>query len=153
MSLGAVAIIQAAIDHLLTSGLFESVQGHEATSAPGNGLTADVWLGPVKPAPLNSGLAETSAILTLIARIYANANMQPVDEIETAVAGAVDTLITAYSGDFTFGDLVEYIDLLGAHGTSLSADPGYVTVGGVFYRCMTITIPCVIDNAWGQSAS
>lgn len=153
MSLGAVAIIGAAVDHLLATGLFESVQGHEAKSAPGNGLTADVWLGPVKPAPANSGLAETSAILTLIARIYANATTEPVDEIETNVAGAVDALMTAYSDDFTFGGLVAFIDLLGAHGASLSADPGYVTVGGVFYRCMTITVPCVINDAWTQSPS
>jgi len=153
VSLGAVAIIQAAVDHLLAIGLFESVQGHETKSAPGNGLTCDVWLGPIKPVPANSGLATTSALLTLIARVYANATTEPVDEIETNVAGAVDALMTAYSASFTFGGLVEYIDLLGAHGQPLSADPGYVTVGGVFFRCMTITVPCVIENAWAQSPS
>lgn len=153
MSLGAVAIIQAAVDHLLATGLFESVQGHEAKSAPGNGLTADVWLGPIRPASANSGLAETSAVLTLVARIYANATTEPVDEIETNVAGAVDALMTAYSGDFTFGGLIEYIDLLGIHGTTLAAEPGYVTVSGIFFRCMTITVPCVIENAWVQSPS
>jgi hypothetical protein len=152
MSLGAAAIIQAAIDHLLTTGLFESVQGHESLSAPANGLAADVWLGPVRPAPANSGLAETSAILTLMARIYINANTQPADVIETSIADAVDTLMTAYSGDFTYGGLIAYVDLLGANGTQLFADPGYVTIGGVFYRCMTITIPCVIDDAWAQAS-
>lgn len=151
MSLGAAAIIQAAIDHLLTSALFESVQGHEALSAPGNGLTADVWIDAIKPAPAHSGLAETSAILTLNARIYANADSLPSDGIETDLANAVDILMTNYSGDFDFDGLVAFIDLLGAHGPSLAAQGGYVTIGGQFFRCMTITIPCVINDVWPQA--
>lgn len=152
MSLDADLIITAAIDHLSTTGLFESVQGHETLSSPGNGLTADVWIDSIKPAPAHSGLAETSAILTLTARIYANANALPADGIEADLARAVSALMTAYSGDFTFGDLIAFIDLLGAHGTSLAAQGGYVTVGGVFYRCMTITVPCIVNDAWAQTS-
>lgn len=151
--LNSAAIIGAAVDHLATTGLFESVQGHETLSAPGNGLTADVWFGDVKPAPLMSGLAASSAILILYARIYLNADSQPVDATETTITGAVDQMLAAYSGDFTFDGLVEQVDLLGAYGAALSAVGGYVNVGGVTYRCMTITIPCVIDDAWTQSPS
>ncbi|ACU71753.1 hypothetical protein Caci_2844 [Catenulispora acidiphila DSM 44928] len=148
--LNSAGIIGAAVDHMQTLGLFESVQGHESVSAPGNGLTADVWFGDVKPAPLMSGLAVSSAILTLYARIYLNADGQPVDDTETIITGAVDQMLAAYSAAFTFGGLVEQIDLLGAYGTALSAVGGYVEVGNVPYRCMTITIPCVIDDVWPQ---
>lgn len=150
--LNSSAIIQAGIDHLLATGLFDSgVQGHEAISAPGNGLSADLWADGVRPAPLDSGLAETTAILTLASRIYLNVAGAPLDGLETTILGAVDALLAAYSAAFTFSGLVQQIDLLGAHGVPLSAQGGYVTVGDVFYRCFTITIPCVIDNAWPQA--
>lgn len=149
--LNSAAIIAAAISDLEASGLFETVQGHETLSSPGNGLTADVWVESIKPVPAASGLDETTALLTLTCRIYLNADSQPADGIETAVTGAVDTLMTTYTGQFTFGGLVMEIDLLGAYGTDLAAQAGYVTVGGTVYRCMTITVPCVIDNAWPQA--
>jgi hypothetical protein len=149
--LNSAAVIQAAIDHLATTGLFESVQGHEALSAPGNGLTADVWVDSIKPVPSQSGLAVSSGMLTLWSRIYLNAAGLPTDSSEQTIAAATDTLMGAYSADFTFGGLVTFVDLLGQTGTTLSAQGGYVIVGGVTYRCMTITVPCVIDDIWPQS--
>jgi hypothetical protein len=150
--LNSTAVIQAAIDHLLAIGLFESVQGHEATSAPGNGLTADVWVYSIKPVPAQSGLAVSSALLTLWARIYVNATRPATDDIEQTIAAATDTVMAEYSADFSFGDLVTCVDLLGMAGTSLSAQGGYVSIGGVPYRCMTITVPCLIDDVWPQAA-
>lgn len=150
--LNSAAVIQAAIDHLLTTGLFESVQGHEALSAPGNGLTADVWVDTIKPAPAQSGLAESGAVLTLSSRIYLNADSPPADNLEQTIAAATDAVMTQYSADFTFGGLIMLVDLLGGlTGTALSAQGGYVSVGGVAYRCMTITIPCLINDVWPQS--
>lgn len=149
--LNSTAVIQAAIDHLVTTGLFESVQAHEALSAPGNGLTADVWTDSIKPTPAWSGLAESSAVLTLWARIYLNATGLPTDNLEQTIAAATDALMTAYSAGFTFGGLVT-VDLLGGlTGTALSAQGGYVSVGGVAYRCMTITIPCLLADVWPQA--
>jgi hypothetical protein len=151
--LNSPAVIQSAIDHLLATGLFESVQGHEAVSSPGNGLTADVWFDAIKPVPAQSGLAESSAVLTLWARMYLNADALPIDNIEQTMASATDTMMIAYSGGFTFGGLVEAVDLLGGlTGIVLSAQGGYVDIGGVRYRCVTITIPCLIADVWPQAA-
>lgn len=144
------AVITAAIDHLASTGLFESVQDHERTSASTGGLTADVWLGPIKPLPPQSGLDITSSLLTLTVRIYMDA-MSPPANLEQEIGGAADALMTAYNAAFTFGGTVSWIDLLGEYSSGLFGDPGWVTVGGVFYRCITITVPCVIDDVWPQS--
>lgn len=148
--LNTPAVITAAIDHLQQTGLFESVQDHESTSASTGGLTADVWVADIKPVAAQSGLDVTSALLTLTVRIYLNATPPPSD-LEQEITGAADTLLIAYNRAFTFDDTVSWVDLLGEYGTPLSAVGGYVTVGGVFYRCMTITVPCVIDDVWPQS--
>lgn len=144
------AVITAAIDHLASTGLFESVQDHERTSASAGGLTADVWLAPIKPLPPQSGLDITSALLTLTVRIYMDA-MSPPANLEQEIGGAADVLMTAYNAAFTFNGTVSWIDLLGEYSGGLFGDPGWVTVGGVFCRCITITVPCVIDDVWPQS--
>lgn len=149
--LNTPAVITAAIDHLLSTGLFESVQDHESTSASTGGLTADVWVADIKPLAPQSGLSITSALLTLTVRIYLNAMPPAANGLEQTIAGAADALMTAYNSAFDFDDTVSWLDLLGAFGTALSAIGGYVTVGGVFYRCMTITVPCVIDDVWPQN--
>lgn len=149
--LNTPAVITAAIDHLVQTGLFEFVQDHETTSAPTGGLTADVWVADIKPVPAQSGLNITSALLTLTVRIYLNAMPPAAGSLEQTIAGAADQLLIAYGAAFTFDGTVSWVDLLGEYGTSLSAVGGYVTVGGVFYRCMTITVPCVIDDVWQQS--
>lgn len=149
--LNTPAVITAAIDHLVQSGLFESVQDHESTSASTGGLTADVWVSNIKSLPAQSGLDITSALLTLTVRIYLNATPPASNSLEQAIAGAADTLLTAYNAAFTFDGTISWLDLLGENGTPLSSIGGYVTVGGVFFRCMTITVPCVIDDVWPQS--
>lgn len=148
--LNTPAVITAAIDHLVSTGLFESVQDHERTSASTGGLTADVWLAPIKPLAPQSGLAITSALLTLQVRIYLNA-MPPAANLEQTIGGAADVLMAAYNTDFTFDGIVSWIDLLGEYSGGLVGEPGFVTVGDVFYRCITFTVPCVIDDAWPQS--
>lgn len=149
--LNTPAVITAAIDHLVQTGLFESVQDHESTSAPAGGVTADVWVADVKPVPAQSGLNTTSALLALRVRIYLNAMPPASNGIEQTITGAADVLLTAYNAAFTFDGTVSWIDLLGEFGTPLSSAGGYVTIGGVFFRCMTITVPCVIDDVWPQS--
>jgi hypothetical protein len=150
--LNTPAVITAAIDHLVTTGLFESVQDHETTSAPSGGLTADVWVADLKPVPPQSGLNITSAMLTLTVRIYLNAMPPAVGSLEQTITGAADQLMIAYGAAFTFDGTVSWIDLLGEYGTPLSSTGGYVTVGGAVFRCMTITVPCVIDDVWPQTA-
>jgi hypothetical protein len=63
---------------------------------------------------------------------------------------AMTGLIGAYSADFTLGGSVRNIDLLGEYGEKLGAQAGYITIGGVMYRIMTLTIPCIVNDMWEQ---
>jgi hypothetical protein len=43
------------------------------------------------------------------------------------------------------------VDLLGQFGTPLSAQAGYVNQDGRLFRIMTITLPLVVNDVWGQA--
>jgi hypothetical protein len=151
--LDLAAYRSAATSHAQALGLFGQVLGHEPVSAPGSGLTYAVWVGPVRPVPSRSGLNKVAARLELRGRVFLPADTEPMDDVDVTVTSAVSALIGAYCGDFTLGDLVGNIDLLGAHGAPLSAETGYTSfTGGTTYRVATLTIPLIINDAWTQVA-
>lgn len=151
MSLDVTGILAAVQSHALASGLFERVNGHEPKNAPGNGLTAAVWVQRVRPAQGASGLASTSGVLEVQLRIYSNMLAEPQDGIDPKVTEVTDALLTAYSGDFDLGGRVRDVDLLGEFGDGLSAEAGYVEQDHKMFRVVTITIPLVINDLWGQT--
>ena len=116
MALDTKPIIDAVVSHALTSGHFERVNAHEPTSAPGTGLSAAVWVDATEPARGTSGLRATTARLTLNVRLYTSMLAEPADAIDPRLMAAHDALMTAYSADFTLGDLVRCVDLLGQSG-------------------------------------
>lgn len=144
------AILDAVVSHAAASGQFERVNGHEPKSAPGNGLTAAVWVQSVGPVPNGSGLQRTSAVLVFNVRVYTPMLMEPQDAIDPALVGAVDALMSAYSGDFELGGNVRCVDLLGMAGIPLSAQAGYLEQDKRIYRVMTITLPVIVNDAWEQ---
>ncbi len=149
MTLAANAIIDALVSHAMTTGYFERVNQHEPKSAPGFGLTASVWNqsgGPVQ----SSGLSQTSGVVTFYVRLFTSMTSEPQDMIDPNLLDALDALLTAYSGDFTLDGLVRNVDLLGAESPGLSWVAGYVDVGGTKYRCMTVTVPLIINDLWEQ---
>lgn len=150
--LDLLAYRAALMSHGQGLGLFEQVLGHEPVSAPGSGLTYAVWAGPVRPIPARSGLNSVTARLEMRGRVFMPADSDPMDEVDAAVITAVSKLMGAYCGDFTLGDLVANVDLLGAHGAPLGADTGYTSfAGGTTYRVATLTIPLVINDAWTEA--
>jgi hypothetical protein len=152
MSLDITTILNTVQDHALTSGYFDTVNGHEPKSAPGNGLSAAVWVEQIGPARGGSGLNSTSARLALFVRLYTPMVQQPEDAIDPNLMTALDALMAAYSGDFTLGGLVREVDLQGIHGDPLSARAGYLTTSGAEYRVMTITLPLIVNDLWEQVA-
>lgn len=144
-------IIDAVVSHALASGRFERVNGHEPRNPPGVGATAAVWVDLIEPARLNSGLNQTTARLVLNVRIYTSTLSEPQDAIDPAVIGAVSTLMAAYSGDFTLGGLVRNVDLLGQAGNPMAAQAGYLQQDGRLYRVMTISLPLIVNDVWGQA--
>lgn len=147
-----LALFNAAQSHAQSLGLFESVNAHEPKNAPGSGLRAAVWtqsIGPVQA----SGLDQTSGRIELSVRIYSNMLAEPQDAIDPQLLAAVSTLMGAYSGDFDLGVTgVRFVDVLGAYGTPLSAQAGYLNQDGKLYRVITISVPVIINDIWAQSA-
>jgi len=150
--LDLLAYRAAAMSHAQSLGLFGQVLGHEPVSAPGSGLTYAMWVGPVRALPARSGLASVSARLELRGRVFMPADTEPQDDVDVAVTGAVSKLMGAYCGDFTLGDTVANVDLLGAHGVPLGAEVGYTRFDSTTYRVATLTIPLIINDAWNEVA-
>lgn len=137
------------MSHVMSLGLFETVNSHEPKSAPGQGLHAAFWLdsiGPIK----TSGLASSSGLVTFNLRMYGSMLTEPQDAIDPAMLVALDGILAAYSGDFTLDGLVRQVDLLGAYGPGLSARAGYLEQGGQMFRVMTVTLPLVVNDIWNQ---
>lgn len=152
MALDITTILDAIQSHALASGYFETVNGAEPKSPPGNGITAAVWVEAIGPAVGGSGLAATSTRLAFFVRLYTPMMQDPADAIDPNLMTALDALLAAYSGDFTLGGLVREVDLLGQFGDALSARAGYLVESGTEYRVMTITLPVVVNDLWEQVA-
>lgn len=152
MALDIRTILSAVESHALASGYFADVNGHEPKSPPTSGITCAVWVEQIGPARGGSGLASTSSRLALYVRLYSSLVQQPADAIDPDLMDALDWLMGAYSGDFTLGDLVRQVDLLGTYGEPLSARAGYLAEGGSEYRVMTITLPLIVSDLWDQEA-
>src|SRR5581483_1677147 len=135
-------VLDAVVSDALATGLFENVNGHEAASAPGSGVTADVWVGTMQALGVASGLDEVSVLLLLNMRVYKQWNSADRDLIDPALLSATGQMFATFAGGFTLGGLIRNIDVMGAHGTPLAAPFGYVTIDSIQYRCETIAVPC-----------
>lgn len=149
-------IINAAVSHAMTLGVFERVNGAEPKTAPGTGITCAIWVDRIVPVRA-SGLASTSLMFVLMARLYIPPDVEPSDELDPNLVDAADQLMNAYTGDFTLDGQLRHIDLFGENGTPLAAQAGWVRfdrsdTGTTVRRVMTITVPCVINDAWTQTA-
>jgi hypothetical protein len=133
-------------DHLLASGAFGAVDGHQPLAQPTSPVTAAIWAGPVDVSPYQSGMATTKLRLTVFVTIYVPLE-DPLDNVEALVVDAVLTVMTLLHGDFELGAQVECVDLLGAAGTSVSAQLGYVRIDDRDYRTGTVTVPLLLADA------
>lgn len=136
----------------MSSGFFDTVNGHEPKSAPGTDVTFAVWVQSVMPLEA-SGLAATSCLFTLNGRIYKSMTSQPYDRIDPVMTAATSFFMASLNASFQLGgaDNVRAIDLLGMYGTPLSAQAGYVEIDRQMLRVMTIVIPISINDVWTQS--
>ena len=151
MALGASAILAAVESHALALGHFDRVNRHEPKSAPGNGLTAAIWVQNLRPVAAASGLTSTSARLELSVRVQMGMLAEPQDEIDTRILVAVDALMAAYSGDFELGGQIRNVDLLGALGDPLAADAGYLEQDSKLYRVVVISLPIIVNDLYVQA--
>lgn len=148
--IGATTLISAIASEVMKTGLFDAVNGAEPKGAPPDtGLTAAVWVAALQPIPA-SGLAATSMLFTLSVRLYTSMMAEPQDMIDPQLMVAVDTLMAAYTGNFTLGGLVRSIDLLGAHSEGLRGEAGYVSIDNKMFRVFTINVPMIVNDVYVQ---
>ncbi len=153
MAINSQALIDALASHAMASGYFDRVNQHEPKNKPGRGLTAACWIDKIEPANGQSSLIATTARVTFNVRVYTNMLQNPQDMIDPSVMQATDALFEAYSANFTLGGLVEYVDLMGiTQGHPLYSQSGYINIDNMVYRVITITVPCIVPDAWPQAA-
>lgn len=153
MSLNTTNLVDGLVSNSMSLGVFERVNTHEPKNAPSvDGLFTAIWVDRIVPHAEHSGLAATSAYVVMMQRIYSNMLQEPQDAIDPNVMLAVDVLMGQYTGDFTLGGEVAYIDLLGIGISRLEAKAGYITIDKKVYRVMDVIIPCVVNDAWTQTA-
>lgn len=145
-------IVESAINKLVTtaatSGYFDRTMSVEPKSGPATGLTFATWLTSINPIAPRSGLAVTSARVLMMYRIYSPMLAEPQDLIDVALGKASSYLLAQLTGDFTIDGA--WIDLLGAHGVSLSTEYAYVELDRSMYRVADTTVPFIADDVFDQ---
>lgn len=133
---------------------FERVNGAEPKGAPGNGLSAGIWVQSFEPVREYSGLATTSMLLTMSFRVYTDMLIEPDGRIDPEMMEAVGAFLTAVSADFTLDGMtgVVAIDLLGSNSQGLGGQAGYVEISGKMFRIFTVDIPIILSDVFDQVA-
>lgn len=145
-------LIDRLASHAMTTGQFDRVNQHEPKSKPGRGLTCAIWIDRIEPARSRSGLDATDARVVFNLRIYTNMLQNPQDAIDPAVMNAADAIFEVLTGDFDLGGTDRFIDLLGmTQGHPLFTQSGYINIDNMTFRCLTFTIPVIIERAWVQT--
>jgi len=152
MAFDLTATLDVLRSHAQASGWFAAVTGHEPKSAPevGDQLFASFWLNGLSPVR-SSGLASTSALLDLQARLYASAFVEPRDAVELVMGKVAIDFMGRVSGDFTLGGNVRDVDLLGGYGAGLNMRMGYLDQDGKKYRIAVVSIPCIVNDLFTQA--
>ena len=160
MTFSTRTVVAAFRTHLQGCGLFDDVTGHEPKNPPtGAGVTAAVWVESLVPTEAFTSLNATSVVVTFTVRLYRNMLGEPQDDIDPQIMEAADKVCELVSGDFTLGDAVDFVDLLGqaagggraAGGRGMSVDFGYLNLGGTMFRVADITVPVVVGDHWAQA--
>jgi hypothetical protein len=149
--LDVLALTTSMQSHLLLLGCFDRVNNHEPKSAPASGVTASTWFDGQSPARGRSGLASTTARVDWRTRLYKNMLSDPQDDIDVELVKALDLVMGSYSGDFTLGGLIAYIDLLGETGDPLRSRAGNVNQDGTLFRVIDLFVPMIVNDLWTQA--
>lgn len=147
------AYMDALISHASASGHFSSVNSVDIGSTPANdGIVAILWPRRIRALPAQSGLNSTSIAIEFNMRLMCSMNSDPYGQIDPRIIAAADALMNAYSGDFTLGGLIAFVDLLGQHGAPMESQSGFLPIGeNERFRIVDITIPCIINDVWNQA--
>ncbi|HUM06413.1 MAG TPA: hypothetical protein VLT90_13190 [Terriglobales bacterium] len=146
-------LLDGVVSDALSLGVFDKVNTHEPKAAPiSRGVVCSIWIDSIQPTSQGSSLNNVTAVVVLKARCTSSMLSEPQDAIDTNITNAVDVFMGAIVGGFTLNGALRNVDIFGQHGQSLGADAGYINIDGKIFRGLTITIPCVVNDAWTEVA-
>lgn len=131
-------------------GGIEQVIGHEPRSAPVSLPALAVWFSGLGPARGVSGLDATSVRCEFRGRVYLNGQAKDEDKNEQKLLYLSALVMGAFSAAFTLGGDAMAVDLLGAWGSPLDAQPGWLAHDSKEFRVAEITVPVILDDVWRQ---
>ena len=149
--LNAAGVLAGIESVLQAVGGIEQVVTSQSTNPPTDGIGAQVWAGPIKPVGVRSGLASVSVLTVTNIRLTMPLATQPPESIDPALLTTLSDVMNALAGGFTLDGEVAQVDLLGQYGVPMDGIPGYVDYAGVGYRCITLTVPAVLDDIWTEA--
>jgi hypothetical protein len=152
VTVNLAGLLDALTSHVKTTVKAESVTQYEPEAAPaGKGLSVAVWVGSIRPVRGGSGLDSTTLRAEFVVRLYFPLGVRSQETADRALIGAVDDLGAVISGDFTLGNTVMNVDLLGQYGDGVGGTAGYSVVDGAEYRVFTLLVPLILSDMWPQS--
>jgi hypothetical protein len=135
------------------SGGFDGVVTHELRKAPSSRFVLGAWWLETRTVAARSGLAATSILITLQARIYMPLQGDP-DQLDTELWRRVDLIYAAMHAGLTFTADEHEIDVLGAFGDGLKAQGGHLPMpDNTPVRIADINVPIVVNDAYAQVRS
>lgn len=150
MSVDVTGTLRRLLDHAKALGVFEVARVTEFKSAPPNALCFALWVQDLGSSPVGSGLAATNALMRVTARIYFPMLHRPEDEIEGKVFSAASGYLGRINGDFTLGDAVRDVDLLGEVGDVPKWEGGYANIDNKLFRIADLNMNVIMNDSWEQ---
>ena len=149
MSLDVAGLFATLQSHAQETGHFEAVLLHEPKSAPGQGVTLCMWLGPIFPVT-SSGLDSVSMLAVINMRLYTPFLQEPQDAIDSVLWAAMDPVIQSYATDFTLNGQARAVDLFGENGIEFRAEPGYINQDGTVFRVVELVVPVIVNDCYQE---
>ncbi len=152
-NLDSRSILNQIATYAYTSGLFDTVTGHEPRSAPvRTGVSASIWVERYRAAQRTSGLESVSMVLEIQMRVYTSMLQEPADEIDPRILDAVDAMMVGLCGDFELSGSARAVDLMGMESEGLRAEAGYLSQDRAVFRVMDIFIPVIVNDVYAEGA-
>ena len=132
------------------SGGFDGVSTHELRKPPTQRFVLGAWWLRTRPIPQRSGLAATSVLITLQARIYMPLQGDP-DQLDTELWRRTDLIYARMHQGLVFTEDQHEIDILGAFSDGVTADAGWVPMpDNTSVRVADINVPIIVNDAYAQ---
>lgn len=131
--------------YLAASGYFQSTQVGEPKKPPEAEFSASVFMSRVSVVELT--LNSTIEVHVPTVRIYRQMFAEPEENIEFDLGRIISQVSSDLLGEYDLGATIRNVDAGGQHGTPLSAQWGYLDVGGTMFRIVDMTVPLIVDDS------